>query len=87
MLIYGENNNNTPLGEVTQYKSAHRRQRSSIRVKALKRATRRKKKRSAVKKLKRVKKTKKRRKGSKKKGLNLKNRNFLKTLGFRLKKR
>lgn len=76
MLIY---EGGTPHGGVAEYKSAHKRKRASIQVKALKT-----KRRHTARRKKKVKKSKKRRakKGIK---LNAKNTKFLKKLGFRVK--
>lgn len=81
MLIYGDNSN-TSFGDVQSYKSANRRKRASIRVKASRRGRR-------TKKLNRVgksaKKSKKRRLRRTKK-LSTKNQKFLQKLGLRVKK-
>lgn len=81
MLIYGDNGN-TSFGDLSSYKSAHKRQRASIRVKAPKRASQTKKRNKAGKS---VKKSKKRRSKHIKK-LSAKNLKFLKRLGLRVKK-
>lgn len=82
MLIYGDSAD-IPYGGVESYKSAHKRKRSSIRVKALKRGRQKKRQHSVSKKVKR---SKKRRRARKVKKLNVKNLKFLKKLGFRVKK-
>lgn len=82
MLIYSENGVTT-FGDSTQYKRANRRKRSSIRTKVSKGGRRTKRRRTASKKVKKVKKVKK---SKKTKNLTSKNKLFLKTLGYRVKK-
>lgn len=82
MLIY-EGVSNTPSGGVAEYKSTRKRKGASIQAKASKVSRRTKRRRTTSKKT--VKKSKKRT-TKKRRTLNAKNKNFLKTLGFRVRR-
>lgn len=84
MLIYSDNGA-TAIGGVAGYKGVKRRKKSSSRVKASKGKRRSKKRHTVRKKVKKVKKSRRRR-VAKIKNLTAKNKNFLKTLGLRVKK-
>lgn len=85
MLIY-DGNSSTPFDRIPAYKSAHKRKRVSIRTKALKRGRQTKKLHSTSKKKVQKSKQSKKRRTIKNKPLNEKNKKFLKSLGFRVKK-
>lgn len=79
MIIYGVNDQSS-FGSSDCYKSASNQKGSNIRSKTVKRVTQRQK----VKKVKKVKKLKN---SKKQKKLSIKNVKFLKSLGFKVKKR
>lgn len=75
MLIYGDNGATTAFGGLANYKSGNKQKRVSISAKVSKGKRRTKKRRAGSKRVK-----------NKIKSLTAKNKNFLKTLGIRVKK-